>query len=356
VNRPAWQPIILGAKACIDWTIFHSNQSGAWELYRLGDNAGKMDVLNNVSQGNGNTNKADNLSPSRSPDGQWVAFTTNRDGNWEIYIANATGKEINRVTYNTTAADIDPMWSPTGQYVAYESTRQGSRDIYMIDINTGDEVQLTNSPANEVNPFWSPDGSKIVYQSDINGLWQIFQVDVASKQITQLSDGKGNDLNPQYSADGKTIAFRSYRDTMDKSLLYVVNADGTNAKLISDPKANAFNQVWSPDSKMLAYQSDATGNGDIYVYQLGSAATTQVTNTNVPDFAPTWKCDSSTLIFSSADQTGTPKLFQMSVISGGDLVKASDIQQLTFGKSIDQYPLNSPAVEDGSRRGKVGNP
>jgi len=68
-----------------------------------------------------------------------VAYTTNRDGNWEIYVATSTGSISQRVTFSKTAANISPAWSPDGKSIAYESTKGGSRNLYVIDALTGDE-------------------------------------------------------------------------------------------------------------------------------------------------------------------------------------------------------------------------
>jgi len=231
INAPAWQPISVAAGTCTNSTLYHSDQSGVWNIYRLGDVAGSPNADPNITHGKG-TDVAD-ISPSRSPDGRWVAFSSNRDGNWEIYVASIDGSTQRRVTYNNTAADISPMWSPDGKAVVYETTRHGSRDLYMIDVTTGTEKRLTNGPGNEVNAFWSPDSKKIIYQSDNEGLWQIFQLDVTTGEQVNLSDGKGNDYNPQFSADGKMIAFRSYRDnSSNNAVVFVMAAAGGDVRYL----------------------------------------------------------------------------------------------------------------------------
>ncbi len=171
--------------------------------------------------------------------------------------------------------DMAPHWSPDARYVVFESTRNGSRDIYMTEVKSSAETRLTDSPAQDVNPGWSPDSKKIVFQSDRDGLWQVYQIDLASKELERLSDGKGNDQNPQYSSDGKWISFDSVRDS-GKNVIYIMAADGSGMKAVSDANANSTNKVWSPDGNQITYQSDLGGTAHIYVYDVDTSQTRQV--------------------------------------------------------------------------------
>src|SRR5450432_2605855 len=351
--KVAWKPINVKPGACVDSILYHTNLTGSWDIFRLGPVPGKPNASPNVSKGSGPD--VVDLSPSRSPDGQWVAFSSNRDGNWEIYVAAIDGSMVQRVTYNTTAADLSPMWSPDGKFITYETTRYGSRDIMEVSVATREETRLTTSPANDVNPYWSPDSKSLLYQSDAKGLWQIFQLDVTTKKSTLISDGTGNDHNPQYSPDGKQIAFRSYR-AGDNSVVYAMNADGSSPHAISDPKANAANQVWSPDSTLLAYQTEMNAKLNIYVTDMTTMTTRKVTDDTTQNYAPTWSCASSMLVYTS-DNQGYSNIFETAALPlNADPITPAQATQLTSDKAADQYPLNSPSVEDASHRGRIGEP
>ena len=106
---------------------------------------------------------ADDFRPDWSPDGRKIAFTTNRDGNLEIYLMNADGSGPTRLT-NNAASDRGPKWSHDGTKIAFESNRDGNWEIYLVSATDGSEpINLTNDAAEDANPAWSPDSGMIAF-------------------------------------------------------------------------------------------------------------------------------------------------------------------------------------------------
>jgi len=352
--RQPWTPVQVGGGVCPDWLVYHTNQTGDWEVFRLGELPGQPGAEPNLTQGVGL--RVYDVAPSRSPDAEWIAFASNRDGNWEIYIGSADGTFQQRVTYTLDAIDIDPMWSPDGAWIVYDSARNGNWDLYMVNVATGVETRLTDSPSNDLNAFWSPDSSKLVFQSDRDGFWQIYELTLATREVRRLSDGLGDDHEPQYSHDGTKIAFYSYRFG-DNSVIMVMNADGTGVMPVSDPNGDANLHVFSPDDTLIAYQSDLDGDLDIYVYQFASNQTRLVTDNAIDDYAPTWWCNANIVIFTS-DITGDSNLFETPAepISAPPILVETEATQLTNELESDQYPQNTPADEDASRQRSLPSP
>jgi Tol biopolymer transport system component/protocatechuate 3,4-dioxygenase beta subunit len=346
----AWQAPAACQRACVDWLLYHTNQTGDWEIFRLDDSDDRAVASPNLSQGE----DAEDMAPSRSPNGDWIVFTSNRDGNWEIYLSptNGDGSRIQRLTNNTIAHDTDPVWGPNN-YVVFESTRSGNWDLYLLDMTTGQTRQLTDSAANDINPYWSPDGAKLVFQSDRSGQWQIYELSLATLSVTRLSDGLGIDLDPQYTNAGDRIAFRSYRGERD-SVIYVMNSDGSGVQPISDLEGDATNQSWSPDDSLIAYQSDLDGDLDIYVYSMESGQTRRLTDNDIPDYAPTWQCSTMQVIFTS-DVTGNPEIFSVDAlpITAPAMQVDGDAERLTFNEADDIYPEGAPVEENASREGQL---
>ena len=89
-----------------------------------------------------------------SPEQTKIAFESNRDGNWEIYVMNADGSEQTNLT-NNPAMDTFPSWSPGGKKIAFQSFRDGNWDIYVMNADGSEQTNLTNNPASDGEPSWS---------------------------------------------------------------------------------------------------------------------------------------------------------------------------------------------------------
>ncbi len=356
--KPDWQPVPAEAPTCPDWMLYHTNITGDWEIFRLGEIPQSPQAPANISNGVGD--RAYDVSPARSPDSQWAAFTSSRNGNWEIYIGRTDGSEQRRVTYNTFAVDTSPAWSPAGSLIAFQSNRGGNWDLYVVDVESGAERQLTTSPANDIRPSWSPDGMRLVFQSDRDGFWQIYEYDMATGAERRLSDGVSDDHDPLYSNDGSMVLFRSYRDGGANGVIYTMNAsDGADMQRVSDPAGDARNAVWSGDDTLIAYNSNLDGDEDVYVYQIAggpdSGETRLLTDNNTSDFAPTWICDSPQIVWTSDESpqqvAGDNEIVSTNAlpISAPPIDVALEATYLTTDDANDRDPQNTPLIELGSR-------
>lgn len=95
-----------------------------------------------------------NFSPAVAPDGR-IVYVSKRDGNSEIYLANADGSKQRRLT-NDEGRDLNPVWSPDGQWIAFASERDGDFEIFIMRADGSDRQQLTKNGADDVEPAWAP--------------------------------------------------------------------------------------------------------------------------------------------------------------------------------------------------------
>jgi len=109
---------------------------------------------------------------SGSPDGEWIAFCSNRSGNMDIWVMRKDGKDVRQVTTDK-AHDWFPTWSPDGKEIAFHSLRTGNREIYVQSVEGGAAKQLTNDPAKDWVPVWSPTGTDIAFGSDRSGSLEV---------------------------------------------------------------------------------------------------------------------------------------------------------------------------------------
>ena len=209
---------------------------------------------------------ANDLSPSWSPDGRKIAFSTNRDENFEIYVMNANGEKLRNLT-NNDAADGSPAWSPDGQRIAFESDRDGRSDIYVMDTNGQNLQNLTNQPGkDDRSPSWSRDGKKIAFESRRDGNWEIYVMDADGQNTRRLTERPDNDLDPSWSPDGQRIAFAR----REKGIwnIYIMDANGQNPQnLTKNRVANVEyrSPSWSPVGQSIAFKSDIERRGGVVV-------------------------------------------------------------------------------------------
>ena len=273
---------------------FSSERDGNWEIYVMNVDGSDQTRLTN--------NEADDGFPSWSPDGQRIAFRSNRDGNFEIYVMNADGSSQTRLT-NNEAFDANPSWSPDGRRLAFFSNRDGNLEIYVMNADGSDQTRLTDNEARDTGSSWSPDGRRLVFFSnrddpdpnDDNSIYNIYVMNADGSGQTRLTDNEAWDIIPSWSPDGRHITFLSDRDDPDPNddnsiiyNIYMMNADGSDQTRLTNNEAWDGSSSWSPNGRRIAYDSNQNGNWEIYIMNTDGSGQTRLTDNEAIDISPSW--------------------------------------------------------------------
>jgi TolB protein len=155
---------------------------------------------------------------SFSPDGQWVVFTSERDGSYDIYRTHPDASRLERLV-DHPAYDDQAALSPDGRSLAFVSTRTGQADIWILDLATKELRNLTNHPAGDFRPAWSPDGQWLAFTSDrdsrkpiiggflVQHVTEIYQVRVDGTALRRVTQAQKVSGSPTWSGDSKHLLF-----------------------------------------------------------------------------------------------------------------------------------------------------
>lgn len=141
--------------------------------------------------------RAIDVSPAWSPDGDRMAFVSDRTGSPQIYVMDADGTNVRRLTFDGTY-NTNPNWSPDGMWIAYETRVDGQFDIWLIDPEGRVNVPLVTHPRSDEAPSWSPNSRKIVFSSTRRGRADLYVMDRDGQNLRRLTHGEGNNTSPAW--------------------------------------------------------------------------------------------------------------------------------------------------------------
>ncbi len=204
-------------------------------------------------------------SPRWSPDGQWIAFTSNRahygaqpetgTPDLDVYVMRPDGTEVRRITTDP-GNDHDPSWMPDGQSLVFSSDRASRGDLYRVRLSDGHTDRLTtNFVGRAIMPAVSPDGTRVAFAAQtlrVGAFWnfQVHMLDLASG-TTEPVPASGGACWPSWSPDGRVI----YNVQLEREPSAIQRRDmatGTVATAHADPSLWSYYPRASPDGQWLA--------------------------------------------------------------------------------------------------------
>ncbi|HEY2290124.1 MAG TPA: protein kinase [Thermoanaerobaculia bacterium] len=203
--------------------------------------------------------------PSLSPDGQFLLYVKSLEGNADIYLQRIPGGNPLNLTPDSPADDTQPAYSPDGQQIAFRSEREGG-GLFVMGA-TGESTHRITSFG--YSPAWSPDGRKIAFATEGVGNplerrqpSQLWIVDVATEEKRLLSPGDA--VQPSWSPSGKRIAYWGIPNGKGRRILWTVAAEGGPSVAVVDDAHVNWDPVWSPDGRYLYFVSDRSGSMNVW--------------------------------------------------------------------------------------------
>jgi TolB protein len=184
-----------------------------------------------------------------------LAYSTPTDPRteWAIMLMDVRTRIAHRIGWYGWRIPLPMEWSPDGTRLAYATVSQPS-DIYIYDLNTGVTTNLTRSFAEDRYPTWSPDGTRLLFFSNALGQYDIYSIELNGTDPVRLTSSEG--ILPAFSPDGTQILFSG----ISRRNLFLMNADGSDARRITRGPRMDRNAVWSPDGTRAAFVGIVNGS------------------------------------------------------------------------------------------------
>jgi TolB protein len=230
-------------------------------------------------------NRTINLSPSWTPDGRSVLYSSFKERNQTLYLFELfSGKEIRFSP--RTGRYLGGKVSPDGQTVAATFETAGNTDLFLLDRNGNVVRRLTDDPGIEVSPSWSPDGRQIVFVSDRSGSPQLYILDVASGKTRRLTYSGSYNTSPDWSPKGDKIVYTGR--VGGRFAIFTIGVDGGEPRKLTPESSDSEDPTWAPDGRFIAFSSNRAGKYHLYVMQATGDNQRRLTGSGGDDTKPSW--------------------------------------------------------------------
>jgi TolB protein len=240
-----------------------------------------------------------------------IAYVVQGRGSKEIYLVDSDGENATRVTSDGSIS-LSPSWSPDGGRLAYTSFRSGAPLLYERNLATGADRVLSDRGGINITPSYAPDGRTVAFGTTVGGHTEI--ATIGPEGLRQQTRGRGyENLSPTWSPDGRRLAFVS--DRLGQPQIYVMNLGG-EPRLISEYGSRGYSTSpdWSPAGPVIAYHTRINNRMQVVAVDVDGGRP-RVLTTGAAAEDPSWAPDGRHLVFASPDRDGGG-LFVLDTVTG----------------------------------------
>jgi Tol biopolymer transport system component len=242
--------------------VYTSSATGSGDVYVLPVDAGPSTAPTRLT-----ATSFPEADPVWSPDSRRIAFSSNRDGTWRIYLMDADGTDVTLLPTGTGDA-TEPAWSPDGGRIAFVLTeRKKNPDIWVVNVDGSNLRQLTTDTKLDVAPTWSPNATEIMWSNGPGGqldLWKMKADGTGPK--TRLTTTQDLNTEAAWGSDN-TIAFARRAKGGSRFEIWTMTSTGGSLKrIIISNVRNDTQPSWLQDGK-LVFASDRDNERDYDLFR-----------------------------------------------------------------------------------------
>lgn len=223
---------------------------------------------------------------------------------WKFFTVEANGTDLRNASVNVGA----PAWSPDGIRLAV--SKDGRIQVMNQD---GSELTPLTAGPNDADPAWSRDGSVVAFSRN-GAVWMVETRFGAEAMLI------GNGRDPTWSPDGSQVAFVRPGSCCNEDSIWVVNADGSDARSVTGPAAFTDWPDWSPDGRWIVFSKSGGGGQNLFRVEVATGSIQQLTSSSTLSHAwPSWSPDGSRIAFIGSQLEGgdyRQDLFTMNAAGG----------------------------------------
>ena len=261
--------------------------------------------------------------PSVSPDGDAIAFISNRSGTYDVYATSPDGSALLRIT-NSPANESAPFWTLDSR-VVFSVWADSASTVYAASSRNPQPAVIGTAAGRQ--PMISPDGKKLIYSSGQFPSMHLVEAALDGSNVRTLTKVPTAAFNAVYSPDQSLVAF-ARADSTRQLQVWVMNADGSGERQLTRFAADEGSPqwpAWSPDGTRLAIQSGrynrnapAENTANIWIVDVKTGAATRLNPHTTPylDETPSWFPDGKRIAFQS-NRSGRMEIWVMNADGSG---------------------------------------